>query len=129
MGQSDLPVKIARQILGPDKIIGATAKTVEQAEIATKQGADYLGCGAIFPTTTHVKTVQTSISTLKKVCQTTTLPVYAIGGMRPQRVNAVEGTGVAGVAVVSDIMQAVDPSVRVQEFKAALKASRISAIN
>lgn len=127
LGQSDIPVKIARQILGLDAIIGATAKTLEQAAVAANEGADYLGCGAIFPTTTHVKTVQTSVATFKAVCESVTIPVYAIGGMRPERVNAVANTGAAGVAVVSNVMQAKDPAAQVEQFKRAMQANQIPA--
>lgn len=127
LGQSDIPVKIARQILGPDAIIGATAKTLDQAAVAASEGADYLGCGAIFPTTTHVKTVQTSVATFKAVCDSVTIPVYTIGGMRPERVNAVANTGAAGVAVVSNVMQATDPAAQVQQFKLAMQENQIPA--
>lgn len=126
LGQSDLPVKLARQILGPATIIGATTKTIEQATIAQAQGADYLGCGAIFPTTTHVKTVQTSIATLTEICASVDLPVYAIGGMRPDRVKVLKNTGASGVAVVSDLMQASDPAVKVQDFKVAIQDNQLS---
>ena len=68
VGQSDMPVKIARKLMGDEKIVGATAKTVIQAKEAYKQGADYLGVGAIYPTTTKVKTVLTSVDTLKDIC-------------------------------------------------------------
>ena len=127
LGQSDIPVKIARQILGLDAIIGATAKTLEQAAVAANEGADYLGCGAIFPTTTHVKTVQMSVATFKAVCESVTIPVYAIGGMRPERVNAVANTGAAGVAVVSNVMQAKDPAAQVEQFKRAMQENQIPA--
>ncbi|GKS81660.1 thiamine-phosphate synthase 2 [Ligilactobacillus pabuli] len=127
LGQSDIPVKIARQILGPDAIIGATAKTLDQAAVAASEGADYLGCGAIFPTTTHVKTVQTSVATFKAICDSVTIPVYTIGGMRPERVNAVANTGAAGVAVVSNVMQATDPAAQVQQFKLAMQENQIPA--
>lgn len=125
LGQSDLPVKLARQILGPETIIGATTKTIEQAIIAQAQGADYLGCGAIFPTTTHVKTVQTSIATLTEICASVDLPVYAIGGMRPDRVKVLKNTGATGVAVVSDLMQASDPAAKVQDFKVAIQDNQL----
>ena len=77
VGQSDMPVKIARKLLGPDKIIGATAKTVPQAIEAYEQGADYLGVGAIYPTTTKVKTVLTSTDTLREICKAVPIPANA----------------------------------------------------
>ena len=81
LGQSDMPIDVARKILGKDKIIGATAKTVEQALDAYHQGADYLGVGAIYPTTTKVKTVLTSTDTLSKICRAVPIHVNAIGGL------------------------------------------------
>lgn len=109
LGQKDLPVAVARQLLGPKAIIGATAKTLPQAQIAVSEGADYLGVGAIFPTTTHVETVQTSVQTLRAIKQAVPIPVYAIGGLNVANVDAVEPAQVDGVAVVSAIMKANDP--------------------
>ena len=82
VGQSDLPVCEVRKLLGEDKIVGATAKTVEQAQKAYREGADYLGTGAIFPTTTKVKTVLTPVSRLNDVCRSVPIPVVAIGGFK-----------------------------------------------
>ena len=81
VGQSDMPVSIARKLMGDDKIVGATTKTVEQAVEAYAQGADYLGVGAIYPTTTKVKTVLTSTETLGNICSAVPMPVNAIGGL------------------------------------------------
>lgn len=117
LGQKDLPVEIARQILGPDAIIGATAKTLDQAQTAVEQGADYLGVGAIFPTTTHVETVRTSVDTLKTIKQTVDIPVYAIGGLNATNVAAVKPAKVDGVAVVSAIMKAHDPLTAAQQLR------------
>ena len=75
VGQSDLPVSLARSLMGEDKIVGATTKTVAQAQEAYEQGADYLGVGAIYPTTTKVKTVLTSPDTLRDICQAVPIPV------------------------------------------------------
>ncbi|MDF7682824.1 thiamine phosphate synthase [Lactobacillus sp. ESL0679] len=123
LGQSDLPVKAARQILGTDKIIGATTKTLSQALEAEKEGADYLGVGAIFPTQTHVKTVHTSVATLSQIRQNVSIPVYAIGGLKAHNVAAVKPAHVAGVAVVSAIMQAADPIKATQELRQAVLAA------
>lgn len=109
VGQSDIPVAAARRILGPDKIVGATAKTVEQALEAWEQGADYLGVGAIYPTTTKVKTVLTSVETLKEICCAVPIPVNAIGGLNAGNMGVLQGTGAAGICVVSAIMKAEDP--------------------
>lgn len=118
VGQSDIPVADARKILGPDKIVGATAKTVEQATEAWKQGADYLGVGAIYPTTTKVKTVLTKVSTLKEICRAVPIPVNAIGGLNAGNMDVLEGTGIAGICVVSAIMKAEDPEKTAEELKA-----------
>ncbi|GAW72137.1 hypothetical protein C5L28_001458 [Lentilactobacillus parakefiri] len=121
MGQSDLPVDIARRILGPKKIIGATAKTLKQAKIAEEMGADYLGTGAIFPTMTHVKTVHTSVETLGKIKLSVDIPVYAIGGLKADNVEAIDGAHVDGVAVVSAIMKAADPASATRELRDAVE--------
>ncbi|WP_288639183.1 thiamine phosphate synthase [uncultured Lentilactobacillus sp.] len=121
LGQSDLPVDVARSILGPRKIIGATAKTLKQAKAAEEMGADYLGVGAIFPTTTHVKTVHTSVETLGKINQAVGIPVYAIGGLKADNVDAIDGAHVDGVAVVSAIMKAEDPAKASRELRNAVE--------
>lgn len=117
LGQKDLPVEVAREILGPKAIIGATAKTLDQARLAVEQGADYLGVGAIFPTTTHVETVRTSVETLKTIKQAVNIPVYAIGGLNVDNVATVKPAGVDGVAVVSAIMKAADPKQATQQLR------------
>lgn len=109
LGQSDMSVKEARKILGDKKIIGATAKTLEQAEKAYLEGADYLGTGAIFPTTTKVKTVITKISTLKDICDKVDIPVVAIGGLNEENTDVLKGVDIAGVCVVSAIMKSKNP--------------------
>lgn len=109
LGQSDMPVAAARKILGPDYIIGATAKTVPQALEAHAQGADYLGVGAIYPTTTKVKTILTSTETLDAICKAVPIPVNAIGGLNKNNVDILEGIDIAGICVVSAIMKAEDP--------------------
>ena len=106
LGQSDLPVHIARKLLGPDRIIGATAKTVPQALEAWRQGADYLGVGAIYPTTTKVKTVLTSADTLKDICHSVPIPANAIGGLNKDNLEILKGIPIAGICVVSAIMKA-----------------------
>lgn len=121
LGKSDLPVDVARSILGPRKIIGATAKTLKQAKAAEEMGADYLGVGAIFPTTTHVKTVHTSVETLGKIKQAVGIPVYAIGGLKADNVDAIDGAHVDGVAVVSAIMKAEDPAKASRELRNAVE--------
>lgn len=117
LGQKDLPVAVARQLLGPDAIIGATTKTLAQAQTAVSEGADYLGVGAIFPTTTHFETVQTSVETLTAIKKAVPIPVYAIGGLNATNVDAVKPAAVDGVAVVSAIMKADDPFSATQQLR------------
>ncbi|MBQ5782534.1 MAG: thiamine phosphate synthase [Oscillospiraceae bacterium] len=117
LGQSDMPVDIARRILGDDKIIGATAKTVPQALEACRNGADNLGVGAIYPTTTKVKTVLTSVDTLKEIVRAVPIPVNAIGGLNRDNMDILENTGIAGVCVVSAIMKADNPQTAAEEIK------------
>lgn len=117
LGQSDMPVDVARKILGNDKIIGATAKTVEQAVAAYKMGADNLGVGAIYPTTTKVKTVLTSVETLKDIVKAVPIPVNAIGGLNLNNMGVLKGTGVSGLCVVSAIMKADNPKTEAEKIK------------
>ena len=121
LGQSDMPIKTARKILGDDFIIGATAKTVEQALEAFEQGADYLGVGAIYPTTTKVKTVLTSTEMLDKICRAVPIPVNAIGGLNKDNIDVLKGIGISGICAVSAIMKADDPENAVKELSAAVK--------
>jgi len=116
IGDDELPVSVARQVLGPDKILGVTAKTVKRALEAEEGGANYLGTGAIFPTTTKENAPITLISTLKTICQTVAIPVVAIGGLTSENIDQLVGTGIAGVAVVRDLMQAEDIEAKTQAF-------------
>ena len=116
IGDDELPVSVARQVLGPDKILGVTAKTVKRALEAEEGGANYLGTGAIFPTTTKENAPITLISTLKTICQRVTIPVVAIGGLTSENIDQLIGTGIAGVAVVRDLMQAEDIETKTQAF-------------
>ena len=116
IGDDELPVSVARQVLGPDKILGVTAKTVKRALEAEEGGADYLGTGAIFPTTTKKNAPITLISTLKTICQRVAIPVVAIGGLTSENIDQLIGTGIAGVAVVRDLMQAEDVEAKTQAF-------------
>ncbi|ORO58326.1 thiamine-phosphate diphosphorylase [Streptococcus oralis subsp. oralis] len=116
IGDDELPVSVARQVLGPDKILGVTAKTVKRALEAETSGADYLGTGAIFPTTTKENAPITLISTLKTICQTVAIPVVAIGGLTSENIDQLAETGIAGVAVVRDLMQAEDIEAKAHAF-------------
>ena len=116
IGDDELPVSVTRQVLGPDKILGVTAKTVKRALEAEEGGANYLGTGAIFPTTTKENAPITLISTLKTICQRVAIPVVAIGGLTSENIEQLIGTGIAGVAVVRDLMQAEDIEAKTQAF-------------
>lgn len=117
LGQTDLPVAVARKLLGKDKLIGATAKTVKQAQEAYAQGADYLGVGAIYPTTTKVQTTLTSVETLKEICEKVPIPVNAIGGLNKENMEVLHGCSIAGICVVSAIMKAEHPQKEAELLK------------
>ena len=126
LGQSDMPIDIARKIVGDDMIIGATTKTVPQALEAYKNGADYLGVGAIYPTTTKVKTVLTSVDTLKEICAAVPIPANAIGGLNKDNLEILKGTPIAGICVVSAIMKAEDSGKAARELLVASTALDIA---
>lgn len=121
VGAEDMPVAAARKLMGEHKIVGATAKTVPWAKAAWEQGADYLGVGAIYPTTTKVKTVLTPVDTLRDICGAVPIPVNAIGGLNKENIDILGGIPVAGICVVSAIMKAGDPKRAATELKARTK--------
>ena len=108
IGQSDMELARARRILGPDKIIGVSAQTVEQAVRAEKGGADYLGVGAVFSTSTKADASEVSLEQLKSICEAVSIPVVAIGGIGRNNIQKLKGTGIDGVAVVSAIFASGD---------------------
>ena len=116
VGQSDMPVDIARKLMGEDKIVGATAKTVEQALEAYNKGADYLGVGAIYPTTTKVVTVLTATDTLSDICKAVPIPVNAIGGLNTDNLDILKGIDISGICVVSAIMKADNPKTAAEKL-------------
>lgn len=118
VGASDMPVATARRLMGENKIVGATAKTVPWAREVWEQGADYLGVGAIYPTTTKVRTVLTSTDTLRDICEAVPIPVNAIGGLNKDNIDILAGIPIAGICVVSAIMKAEDPKMAAGELKA-----------
>ena len=118
LGAEDMPIATARKLMGDGKIVGATAKTVPWAREAYEQGADYLGVGAIFPTTTKVKTVLTSTDTLREICNAVPIPANAIGGLNNDNIDVLAGIPIAGICVVSAIMKADDPKFAAEELKA-----------
>ena len=109
LGRQDVPVAAARSIMGAGYIIGASAKTVKQAVDAEAAGADYLGVGAIYPTTTKVATVITPVETLADIAKAVKIPVVAIGGLNAGNIDALYGSGASGVAVITAIMRSGDP--------------------
>ena len=119
VGADDMPVSVARKLMGKDKIVGATAKTVPWAVDVYAQGADYLGVGAIYPTTTKVKTVLTSTDTLRDICNAVPIPVNAIGGLNKNNLEVLAGIPIAGICAVSAIMKADNPKTAAEELKEA----------
>ena len=117
LGAEDMPLDMARRIIGPDKILGATAKKVDVAKAAYEAGADYLGVGAIYPTTTKVKTIITSTETLDTICQAVPIPVNAIGGLNASNMDVLKGIDIAGVCAVSAIMKAESPRLAAESMK------------
>ena len=127
VGAEDMPVAIARKLIGKDKILGATAKTVETATKAYKDGADYLGVGAIYPTTTKVKTVLTPTTTLDAITKAVPIPVNAIGGLNAGNLSVLKGINISGICAVSAIMKAECPKVAAEELKKAFEDLRRNA--
>ncbi len=117
IGQGDMPLERAREILGENKIIGVSAQNVEQAILAQRRGADYLGVGAIFQTQSKGDAQSVSIETLRSICEAVEIPVVAIGGINCENVSRLEKSGIAGVSVISAIFAADD----IRAAAAALK--------
>ena len=117
VGQSDMEAGDVRAKLGPDKIIGVTAKTVEQAVLAQERGADYLGVGAVFHTDSKADAKEISFDTLKDICKAVSIPVIAIGGITEENVKELAGTGICGVAVISAIYARSDIKKAAENLK------------
>ena len=118
VGQGDRKPQEARRMIGPDKILGVSAQTVEQAVEAERSGADYLGVGAVFATTTKLDAKPVSYETLKEICHAVTIPVVAIGGISKRNLLQLSGAGVDGVALVSAIFSAQDIEAECRELRA-----------
>lgn len=103
VGQSDMEAGDVRALIGPDKILGVSAQTVEQALLAEKRGADYLGVGAVFPTGSKDDAEEVSYETLKAICEAVSIPVVAIGGITINNTHELAGSGICGIAVISAI--------------------------
>ena len=108
VGQSDMEAGDVRAKLGPDKIIGVSAQTVEQALLAQERGADYLGVGAVFHTDSKADAADISHETLKAITEAVDIPVIAIGGISKENVSELSGTGICGIAVISAIFAEKD---------------------
>lgn len=117
IGQDDMPVEKARQLIGKDKILGVSVGSVEQALLAEKQGADYLGVGAMFTTGTKPDANDISLETLKAICEAVRIPVVAIGGIGKDNIHHLEGSGIKGVAVVSAILASPDIAEATDQLK------------
>lgn len=121
VGQTDMEAGKVREILGKDKIIGVTAKTIEQAKNAQKEGADYLGVGAVFHTGTKQNAIEITHEDLEKICSSVEIPAVAIGGITRENVAMLKGRGMAGVAVVSAIFAQPDIETATRELKEIVK--------
>lgn len=117
VGQSDMEAGDVREKLGPDKIIGVSAQTVEQAVLAEQRGADYLGVGAVFSTSSKADAVEVSHETLKEICKAVSIPVIAIGGITRDNVSELSGTGICGIAVISAIFARADITAAAADLK------------
>lgn len=121
VGQDDMAALDARAKLGPDQLIGVSAHTVEEALLAEKQGADYLGVGAVFPTSSKSDVGEMSYETLKAICKAVSIPVVAIGGISGENVGKLAGSGICGVAVISAIYAAKDVKAAAADLKATVE--------
>ena len=117
IGQDDMPADIAREIIGDDKILGVSASTVEEAKKAEIDGADYIGSGAVFPTSTKDDADSVSKAQLKEIVDSIDIPVVAIGGITLENADTLKDTGISGFSVVSAIMSAKDPKEASQKLK------------
>jgi len=121
VGQSDMEAMDVRKVLGPDKILGVSAQTVEQAIIAEKHGADYLGVGAVFATGSKDDADDVSHETLKAICEAVSIPVIAIGGITKDNVSELAGSGICGVAVISAIFGQNDIKKATEDLKVSVE--------
>ncbi|MGI5891825.1 MAG: thiamine phosphate synthase [Bacillota bacterium] len=119
IGQEDLSAVEARRILGNKKIIGVSVQTLKQALRAQRDGADYLGVGSIFPTSSKVDANQVDLYTLKEICRHVNIPVVAIGGINKDNIYKLKELCIAGIAVISAILAAPDIAVATREIKQA----------
>lgn len=121
VGQKDMEAGKVRDMIGPDRILGVSAQTVEEALLAEREGADYLGVGAVFHTGSKADADSVSHETLKDICEAVSIPVIAIGGITADNVKELAGSGIVGVAVISAIYAASDTETATAELKKEVK--------
>lgn len=122
VGQSDMEAGSVRALLGPNKVIGVSAQTVEQALLAQSKGADYLGVGAVFPTGSKADAQDVSLATLKEICEAVDIPVIAIGGITKDNVEQLKDSGIVGIAVISALFAQKDIYKATKELKEKVEA-------
>lgn len=125
VGQEDMEAGAVRALIGPDKILGVSAQTVEQALLAEQQGADYLGVGAVFATGSKADAVDVPHETLKAICEAVSIPVVAIGGITQENVTELAGSGICGIAVIS----AIYAKENIEQAAANLKKATIEMVH
>ncbi len=123
VGQSDMEAGDVRALIGPDKILGVSAQTVEQAVLAEQRGADYLGVGAVFPTGSKDDADDVSFETLKAICEAVSIPVVAIGGITLENTPELAGSGIVGIAVISAIYGQKDIKKAAEELKKVVEGT------
>lgn len=123
VGQSDMAAGDVRKMIGPDKILGVSAQTVEQAKLAEEKGADYLGVGAVFPTGSKDDADEVSHETLKEICEAVSIPVVAIGGITIDNIPELAGSGICGISVISAIFASSDIKQATIDLKEKTKAA------
>ena len=116
VGQTDMPCDVTRALVGPDKIVGVSAATIEEAKKAERDGADYIGSGAVFPTSTKDDAPKITKKDLKEIVDSISIPVVAIGGINLNNAHELNGTGIAGLSVVSAIMSSDNPKKSSEEL-------------
>ncbi|OJH19281.1 thiamine-phosphate diphosphorylase [Bacillus obstructivus] len=121
IGQKDLPLVEVKKIIPNSMIVGVSVQTEEQALVAQKEGADYIGVGTVFPTTTKPDAITMSFATLRKIVQAIHIPAVAIGGISLENVHQLSNVGVSGISVVSAIMKADDPKSAAQMLRNSFK--------
>lgn len=126
VGQEDLTAAKVRSRIGPDRILGVTAKTTDQAVKAWKDGADYLGSGAVFPSPTKKNAIGITMEQLSAICRSVPIPVTAIGGITYENVSLLQGTGISGVSVVSGIFGQPDIPAAVRALKKEVRKVVVS---